>query len=63
RRHPAGTLAMALLATPALGLMISALTLRESVDAPLFVGLVLVGAGIRLATMPAVPADSVSPVE
>jgi hypothetical protein len=26
-------------------------------------GIVLVGAGIRLATMPAVPADSVSPVE
>ena len=55
RRYPAGTLAMALLATPALGLMISALTLGESVDAPLLVGIVLVGVGIRLATMAGVP--------
>jgi hypothetical protein len=43
--------------------MISALTLGESVYAPLLAGIVLVGAGIRLATMAAVPADAVSPVE
>jgi drug/metabolite transporter (DMT)-like permease len=51
RYYPASTIAMALLATPALGLMISALTLGEAVDAPLLLGMVLVGAGIRLATM------------
>ncbi|HET9726739.1 MAG TPA: DMT family transporter, partial [Gemmatimonadales bacterium] len=49
RHYPASTMAMALLATPALGLVISALTLGEAVDAPLLLGLVLVGAGIRLA--------------
>ena len=51
RHFPASTIAMVLLATPAVGLMISALTLGESVDAPLLLGIVLVGAGIRLATM------------
>jgi drug/metabolite transporter (DMT)-like permease len=63
RHFPASTIAMVLLATPAVGLIISALTLGESVDAPLLVGILLVGAGIRLATMAAVPADSISPVE
>ena len=50
RRYPASTVATALLATPAVGLLISALTLGESVDAPLLLGIVLVGVGIRLAT-------------
>lgn len=53
RHYPASTMAVALLATPALGLVISALALGEAVDAPLLAGLVLVGAGIRLATHPA----------
>jgi len=51
RHFPASTIAMVLLATPALGLVISALTLGESVDAPLLLGIVLVGVGVRLATM------------
>ena len=55
RHYPASTMAMALLATPALGLTLSALTLGEPVDAPLLVSLVLVAVGIRLATM--VPLD------
>jgi drug/metabolite transporter (DMT)-like permease len=50
RRLPASTLSVALLATPSLGLLISALTLGERVDVALVVGMVLVGAGIRLAT-------------
>ena len=41
---------MALLATPSLGILISALTLGEAVEASLVVGVVLIGAGIRLAT-------------
>ena len=51
RHYPASTIAVGLLATPALGLLISALMLGEAVDAPLLVGVVLVGVGIRLATM------------
>ena len=51
RHYPASTLATALLATPAVGLVISALALGEALDAPLLLGLVLVAAGIRLATM------------
>jgi drug/metabolite transporter (DMT)-like permease len=43
-------MAMVLLATPGLGLVISALALGEPLDAPLIVGVALVGAGIRLAT-------------
>ena len=61
RHYPASTMAVALLATPALGLVISALTLGEAVDVPLLVGVVLVGAGIRVATMADVPTPSVSP--
>jgi uncharacterized membrane protein len=41
---------MALLATPGLGILISALTLGEAVEASLVAGVVLIGAGIRLAT-------------
>lgn len=48
RRLSATTLSVALLATPALGLTISAITLRESIGSTLVVGLVLVGAGILL---------------
>jgi drug/metabolite transporter (DMT)-like permease len=48
RRLPATALSVALLATPSLGLLISALTLAEPIDMSLIVGMVLVGAGIRL---------------
>ena len=51
RRIPASTLSVALLATPSLGLTISALVQRERIDAPLLAGVVLVAAGIRLATL------------
>ena len=50
RRVPATTLSMALLATPALGILLSALVLGETVGASLVAGAVLVGAGIRLAS-------------
>jgi drug/metabolite transporter (DMT)-like permease len=50
RRIPASTLSVALLATPSLGLTISSLVQRERIDAPLLAGIVLVAAGIRLAT-------------
>jgi len=49
RAFRATTISMALLATPRLGLLISALTLYETVTAPLAAGIVLVAAGIRLA--------------
>jgi hypothetical protein len=45
-------MSMALLATPSLGISISALTLGEAVEPSLIGGAVLVDAGIRLATMP-----------
>ena len=48
RRLPSTTLSVALLATPSLGLLISALMLAEPISASLIVGMVLVGAGIRL---------------
>lgn len=50
RHVRASTMSMALLATPSLGILISALTLGEAVEASLVVGVVLIGAGIRLAT-------------
>lgn len=50
RRFPASTISMALLATPALGILISALVLHEAIGASLLVGLALIGAGIRIAT-------------
>jgi drug/metabolite transporter (DMT)-like permease len=46
------TMSMALLATPGLGILISALTLGERVGPSLIAGVVLIGAGIRLVTMP-----------
>jgi probable blue pigment (indigoidine) exporter len=51
RRFRANTISMALLATPSLGSLLSALTLGERVDGTLVVGIALVGTGIRLATM------------
>lgn len=50
RHFHAATISMALLATPSLGILISALTLGEAVDASLMTGVILIGAGIRLAT-------------
>ena len=50
RHIRASTMSMALLATPSLGILISALTLGEAVGASLIAGVVLIGAGIRLAT-------------
>lgn len=50
RRLPASTTSVALLATPSLGLLISALALGETVSVSLIVGIVAVGTGIRLAT-------------
>lgn len=52
RHFPASTMSMALLATPSLGILISALALGETVGASLVAGVVLIAAGIRLATMP-----------
>jgi drug/metabolite transporter (DMT)-like permease len=50
RHFPASTMAVALLATPALGILISALALGETVEASLLAGVVLIGVGIRLVT-------------
>lgn len=50
RRFPASTISVALLATPSLGLLISALALGESASVSLVAGIACVGAGIRLAT-------------
>jgi drug/metabolite transporter (DMT)-like permease len=50
RHIRASTMSMALLATPSLGILISALTLGEAVGPSLIAGVVLIGAGIRLAT-------------
>jgi drug/metabolite transporter (DMT)-like permease len=47
----ASTISMALLATPSLGLLLSALTLHETVSVSLAAGIVLIGGGIRLATL------------
>ena len=50
RHFRASTISMALLATPSLGLLISAFTLHETVSISLIAGVVLVAGGIRLAT-------------
>ena len=47
----ASTISMALLATPSLGLLISALTLHETVSISLATGIILIAGGIRLATL------------
>jgi drug/metabolite transporter (DMT)-like permease len=57
RRFAASTVSMALLATPALGLLISSLAFQEKVGASLLLGLALIGTGIRLATRPAAAQD------
>jgi drug/metabolite transporter (DMT)-like permease len=49
RHFPAATLSMALLATPALGILVSALWLGEPVGLGLLAGAGLVASGIRLA--------------
>jgi len=49
RRFPASTISIALLATPAVGLTISALTFGETIDASLAIGSVFTAVGIRLA--------------
>ena len=51
RHFRAGTMSMALLATPSLGILISAMTLGESVDAQLLAGVAMVGVGICLTTV------------
>ena len=53
RAFRAATISMALLATPGLGLLISALTLHEIVTTPLAAGIILVATGIRLAVIDA----------
>ena len=50
RSQRASTMAVALLATPVLGLLISAATLGEKIDAPLLLGAAFIGVGIRLCT-------------
>lgn len=49
RQQRPDTIAMALLGVPALGTLISALTLGEAIDLPLAAGIGAVGIGIRLA--------------
>ena len=51
RRLPATTLSVGLLATPTLGLAISAIVLNEPIGSALLFGLVLVAAGIMLTTV------------
>jgi drug/metabolite transporter (DMT)-like permease len=49
RHFSAGALSMALLATPPIGILLSALTLGETVGASLIAGTALISVGIRLA--------------
>jgi drug/metabolite transporter (DMT)-like permease len=51
RHLRASAMSMALLATPCIGILISALTLGETVGASLVAGVLMIGTGIRLATM------------
>jgi O-acetylserine/cysteine efflux transporter len=50
RHVQAATMSMALLATPSLGIMISALTMGEPIGTSLIAGVVLIGHGIALVT-------------
>lgn len=50
RHLQATTISMALLATPSLGVLVSAATLGEKIDAPLVAGTIFIAAGIWLAT-------------
>ena len=61
RHFSARTLSMALLATPPVGILVSALTLGESVGPSLLVGAALIGAGIRVALPRAKPDGSTAP--
>ena len=49
RHVRAGTISMALMAAPPLGILISAATLGEQIGASLIAGAILICAGIRLA--------------
>jgi drug/metabolite transporter (DMT)-like permease len=51
RHFRASTMSMALLATPGVGILISAMTLGETIDPSLIAGAVLIGSGIRMATL------------
>jgi drug/metabolite transporter (DMT)-like permease len=51
RQFPANTMSMALLAAPTIGILISAVTLGETVGASLIGGSLLVGGGILLTTV------------
>ena len=57
RAYQARTLSMVLLVTPALGVVISAFTLREPVGASLIAGVFLIAAGIHLATRASNPSS------
>ena len=61
RHFSARTLSMALLATPPVGILLSALTLGETVGPSLLVGAALIGAGIRVALPRAKPDGSTAP--
>lgn len=50
RQFPAGFVSMAMLATPVLGLSLSAVSLGEVIDGGLIGGMLLIGGGIYLAT-------------
>ena len=58
RHLRASAMSMALLATPCLGILVSSLTLGETVGASLVAGVVMIGAGIRLATMSSHSSDA-----
>lgn len=59
RHLRASTMSMALLATPSLGILLSAVTLGEAIGPSLIAGVLLIAAGIRLATTAAGPAPTV----
>ena len=59
RHLRASTMSMALLATPSLGILLSAVTLGETIGPSLIAGVLLIAAGIRLATTAAGPARAV----
>lgn len=61
RQVRASSMSMALLATPSLGILISALTLDEGIDRSLVAGVVLIGVGITLAATSSVPKVISSP--
>jgi drug/metabolite transporter (DMT)-like permease len=63
RRFPASTTSMALLATPSLGILISAATLGEKIDATLVGGIILIAVGIRLATSTSDSSPATVPLE